>query len=409
MTEFVPGAPRRPDHEWFEKRNHIKSKRIDMNMRFFDARFLGVSPEDTIEGILDNSTADAFWIWPRDLDTLFSDLAGTIPAVVDGPVGFILNKYTGGAQDVLSGVSPADGNRPILREQSGTFWLEYTVDSHDMIIPAGGWSGNIIYGSEKASIITGSSIPAGSFAIQGAGQYMAGNAMYGAVVTNGTLTVGEREAISEAIVSIGAVRDFTDAASTNYFRFATWLITDFTDFNNMSTNEHSGSMYREATALIAVPNSVNWTFGAVTIMANMFNNCAKLEDPIDVSNWDLSLTTSVDGMFVNCGNIDSIDISNWDLPVLANMNNFATNCLVMVPLTTGDALAGLTNVAYLQFANNCALDVASLDNILITIESSGTSNGFLDLGGGNNGIPSAAGLTAKTALQGRGWVVNTKI
>ncbi len=63
-----------------------------------------------------------------------------------------------------------------------------------------------------------------------------------------------------------------------------------------------------------------------------------------------------------------------------------------------------------NFANawtNCALDQASVNNILVSINTAGTSNGNLGINGGTSAAPSAAGLAAKVSLQGRGWTVLT--
>jgi hypothetical protein len=53
----------------------------------------------------------------------------------------------------------------------------------------------------------------------------------------------------------------------------------------------------------------------------------------------------------------------------------------------------------------CALDQTGVDNILVSIDAVGLSNGTLNLSGGTNAIPSATGLSAKTSLEGRGWTV----
>jgi hypothetical protein len=56
---------------------------------------------------------------------------------------------------------------------------------------------------------------------------------------------------------------------------------------------------------------------------------------------------------------------------------------------------------------NCALSQTSVDNILVSINTAGTSGGTLTLNGGTSSAPSATGLAAKSALEGRGWTVTT--
>jgi hypothetical protein len=56
---------------------------------------------------------------------------------------------------------------------------------------------------------------------------------------------------------------------------------------------------------------------------------------------------------------------------------------------------------------NCALSQTSVDNILVSLDTAGQSNGIVDIWGGTSAAPSATGLAAKASLQGRGWTVIT--
>jgi hypothetical protein len=67
-----------------------------------------------------------------------------------------------------------------------------------------------------------------------------------------------------------------------------------------------------------------------------------------------------------------------------------------------------TCTRYLDAFTNCALTAASIENIIVSIESAGTSNGNLGLGGGTNAGAStwtAAAVTAYNALVARGWTI----
>ena len=55
--------------------------------------------------------------------------------------------------------------------------------------------------------------------------------------------------------------------------------------------------------------------------------------------------------------------------------------------------------------HECAIDVTGIDNILAAVNNAGTSGGNLQLEGGTNGVPTAAGLADKLELEGRGWTV----
>lgn len=56
---------------------------------------------------------------------------------------------------------------------------------------------------------------------------------------------------------------------------------------------------------------------------------------------------------------------------------------------------------------NCALTQQSVDNILVSLDTAGQSNGTVGLNGGTSAAPGAAGLVAITSLQGKGWTVFT--
>jgi len=58
---------------------------------------------------------------------------------------------------------------------------------------------------------------------------------------------------------------------------------------------------------------------------------------------------------------------------------------------------------------NCALTSASVDNILVSLDVAGGSNGRVDITGGSNSAPSPAGLTAAANLDTRGWTVNVEV
>jgi hypothetical protein len=63
---------------------------------------------------------------------------------------------------------------------------------------------------------------------------------------------------------------------------------------------------------------------------------------------------------------------------------------------------------YLNAFSNCALTAASIENILVSINTANTSNGTLTLSGGTNATKSTwttAANTAYDALIARGWTI----
>lgn len=55
----------------------------------------------------------------------------------------------------------------------------------------------------------------------------------------------------------------------------------------------------------------------------------------------------------------------------------------------------------------CALTQTSVDNILVSLDTAGQSNGIVNLDGGTSSAPGAPGLAAKAALIVKGWTVTT--
>jgi hypothetical protein len=55
----------------------------------------------------------------------------------------------------------------------------------------------------------------------------------------------------------------------------------------------------------------------------------------------------------------------------------------------------------------CALNQTSVDNILVSLDTAGQSDGTVDISGGTSAAPSATGLAAKASLEGKGWTVTT--
>jgi alpha-tubulin suppressor-like RCC1 family protein len=58
---------------------------------------------------------------------------------------------------------------------------------------------------------------------------------------------------------------------------------------------------------------------------------------------------------------------------------------------------------------NCALTQQSVDNILISLDNAGQSNGRIDITGGLSQAPSAVGQAARANLVNKGWTVNVNL
>jgi hypothetical protein len=64
-----------------------------------------------------------------------------------------------------------------------------------------------------------------------------------------------------------------------------------------------------------------------------------------------------------------------------------------------------TDFQYAWF--NCGLSSTSVNNILVSLDTAGQSNGIVDLNYGTSSPPIGIGVTAKNNLIAKGWTVNT--
>lgn len=86
----------------------------------------------------------------------------------------------------------------------------------------------------------------------------------------------------------------------------------------------------------------------------------------------------------NCSNLINLDCNSNQLTSLDVSSNTA-----------------LTNLD----CNTNQLTQVSVDQILISLDTNGQENGYVDLTGDNNAAPSATGLAAQAFLEGKGWTV----
>ena len=97
---------------------------------------------------------------------------------------------------------------------------------------------------------------------------------------------------------------------------------------------------------------------------------------------------------------DDMDIYSLDLSNITELTQLYHCCSLLTHIN----IAGSVDLNDVDLTNN-ALRQESVDHVLITLDQNGLSNGYVDLSGGTNAIPSAAGLAAKTSLEGKGWSV----
>ena len=99
-----------------------------------------------------------------------------------------------------------------------------------------------------------------------------------------------------------------------------------------------------------------------------------------------------------------MNIYSLDLTGLSSINELYHCCSVLTHIN----ITGCANLFDVDLTDN-ALTEASIDHVLISLDNYGLSNGFAYLNFGTNAVPSAAGLAAKTSLEGKGWYVQVNV
>ena len=137
------------------------------------------------------------------------------------------------------------------------------------------------------------------------------------------------------------------------------------------------------------------------------SGCTALEElRLDDSNFsggipDLTGLTNLKFLDVDDSDISgSVDISF--LPSLDDFD-FSQNLGLTELIISSSQPLGLDEQTL--NASGCGLTQASVDAILVALSLNGISGATIDLQGGTNAVPGAAGLAAKTVLEGNGWDV----
>ena len=288
------------------------------------------------------------WFDPSDLATLFQDSAGTTPVTSSGdPVGR-MNDKSGRGNNSTQATAIA---RPVYQAAPSRLTLDRVDDRLVLTVPVGGWVGSMVLATNQGIATYGVTIPAGAYEIGGkaVGLYFPGNALIGQVIRNGALTAAEVADLENFLINAGAVASYG-------------AVTDFSSFWRNRT---------EITSFPPIDTSKGTTF------ANTWRGCTSL---ISFPLIDMSKGTNFTNTWRGCTSLISFPTNMFD------------NCLA-------------TN--FLAAFQNCALNQVSVDNILVSINAAGLSNGTLDINGGTSAAPSAVGIVAKNALIARGWTVTT--
>ena len=324
------------------------------------------------------------WYDPSDLATMYQESTGVTAVTADGqPVGLIQDK-SGNDVNALQTVST---KRPTYNATPDRLTLDLVDDSLTFTVPTGGIDGYMVVGTDDGTASYGVSLPAGDYDI--GGDYFMGGSVNGFLLREGDVSASDLSNVEKDFVSKGAKASYGDVTSfTDYWRdkgitefplidtsngtnfFSAWQSNNLTSFPLINTSKGTNFAFAwrgnslTSFPLIDTSSCNDFTFSWES------NNLASFP-PINTSS-------AVGFAFAWRNNPNLID---FPANIFGNSN--ATNF--------GGAF------------NNTNLSQSSIDGILVSIESNGTSNGTFGQSGGS--APSSVGETAIDALRSRGWTI----
>jgi len=357
------------------------------------------------------------WYGPSDLSTLFQDSAGTTPVTTAGqPVGRMLDN-SGRANHAVQATAAA---RPTYETAPDRVTIDGVDDRMTVTVPAGGFTGTMVLATDQGTASYGVTITAGAYDIGGRdGQYFPGNAIVGQVIRDGALSEGEAAATEAYFVENGATAGYGSVTDfSNYWR--DWSeITSFPLINTSAGTDFTNA-WRDCASLTSFP-LIDTSAGTRFVQA--WRGCNSL------TSFPLIDTSSGDDFFaawIGCSGLTSfplIDTSSVTRFQQAWRNCSSLTSFPLIDTSSANSFPGawrncssLTSFPANAFDNvkggdftdaftNTALTQTSIDNILVSLVTSGIATGTRVFEQSGGSAPSSTGEAAIDTLRSRGWTV----
>jgi hypothetical protein len=366
-----------------------------------------------------NAGEQGAWFEAFDLTTLFQTDDTSTPVTAAGQtVGRWSDKS--GRNNHASNATLAQ--RPLYQVTPTRLTLDKSDDRLTMTVPAGGFVGTMVLATPEGTAAYGVNIPAGSYNIGGRGgtgaQYFPGTAMQGYVIRNGALSASDTEAAITYLRDNGGGPNYGGVTNfTNFWRDR----SEITSFPLVDTSAGTNfqSAWRGCSSLTSFP-LINTAAG--TSFQDAWFGCSSLTSFPLINT---SAGTSFQGAWRGCSSLTSFPLINTAAGTNFTQTWFGCSSLTSFPLINTSAGTNFSfawqnctslatfpanffdGCAATNFTNaftSTALNQASIDGILVSINSNGTSNGTFNQSGGS--APSATGEAAIDALRARGWTIS---
>ena len=336
---------------------------------------------------------EGVWYDPSDLSTLFQDAAGTTPVTAAAdPAGLTLDKS--GNDNHASQATAA--RRPTYQVTPNRLTVDKVDDRLITTVPAGGFVGTMVLGTDQGTASYGVNIPAGAYDIGGrGGQHFPGTAIVGQLIRDGALTTEEAAAVEADFVEKGATASYGAVTSFNNY-WQNWSeITSFPLIDTSAGTDFSRAWLR-CTSLTSFP-LIDTSAG--TDFQEAWQLCSSLTS---FSLIDTSAGTDFSRAWEDCTSLTSFPLIDTSAGTDFSFAWLRCTSLTSFPANIFDSVKGGN---FTDAFTNTALAQTSIDNILVSLVASGIATGtrVFDQSGGS--APSSTGEAAITTLRSRGWTV----
>jgi hypothetical protein len=348
--------------------------------------------------------------------TIFTNTTRTIPAEVGQGVGGLAD-LSGNGNHAAQAIAAA---RPIYQIAPDRVTIDGVGDRLSVTVPTGGFTGTMVLATDQGTASYDVTIPAGAYDIGGRdGQYFPGTALVGQLIRDGALSAreaAETEAYfvrNGATASYGAVTNFSgfwrgwteitsfpliDTSAGTNFGSAWYNCTSLTSFPliDTSTGAKFNQSWRLCTSLTSFP-LIDTSAGTDFSLAWYYCNSLTSFPLIDTSSG-----ANFDAAWYGCDSLTSFPLI--DTSAGTDFNQTWKNCssLTSFPANIFDNVKGGD---FTDAFTDTALTQTSIDNILVSLVTSGIAAGtrVFDQSGGS--APSSTGEAAIDTLRSRGWAV----
>jgi len=376
------------------------------------------------------------WYDPSDISTLFQDDAGSIAVTASGqPLGSILDKSINANHATQSIAS----RRLTYTDAPDRLVLDKVDDAIVIEIPTGGFVGSLVVATDEGTASYGVDIPAGNYTL--GGQNFAGDSINGVLLREGSVSASDLAKVEQVFVANGSTASYVGATNFNsYWRDR----TDITVFPLIDTSSGTSffGTWRNCSSIeifILIDTSSGTDFFATWLGCSSLTSFPLIDTSSGTdfsATWfscsnltsfpliDTSSGTNFVQTWYGCSNLTSfplIDVSSGTNFTFAWRDCSSLTSFPLLDVSSGTnffaAWRGCSSLTSFpaNFFDNCQatnfsrafegtnLSQESIDGILTSINSNGTSNGTFDQSG--DSAPSSIGEAAITDLRNRGWTI----